>query len=62
METGPKISHRTKERVNIIATAIKAGFGLKELSELELAYCPAVSDYYDVLIMAAELGLRRLKG
>lgn len=47
-------------RVNIIATAIKAGFTLKDLTELELAYCPAVSDVKDVLIMAAEVGLRRI--
>lgn len=48
-------------RINIISTAIKAGFTLKELAELELAYCPAVSDVKDVLVMAAEIGLRRLK-
>ena len=47
-------------RINIIATAIKAGFTLKKLTELELAYCPAVSDVKDVLVMAAEIGLRRL--
>ena len=46
-------------RINIIATAIKAGFTLKKLTELELAYCPAVSDVKDVLVMAAEIGLRR---
>jgi len=58
---GQAIGAGAKERVNIIATAIKAGMGLKDISELELAYCPAVSDYYDILVMAADLGLRRLK-
>jgi len=48
-------------RINIISTAIKAGFTLNDLAELELAYCPAVSDVKDVLIMAAEIGLRRIK-
>jgi len=55
------IGEGAKERINIISTAIKAGFSLKDISELELAYCPAVSDYYDVLVMAAEIGLRKSK-
>ncbi len=59
---GQAIGKGAKERVNIIATAIKAGFSLEDISNLELAYCPAVSDYYDLLVMAAELGLRKLKG
>lgn len=57
---GQAIGEGAKERVNIIAAAIKGGFTLKGIAELELAYCPAVSDYYDVLVMAAELGLRKL--
>jgi len=57
---GQAIGAGAKERINIISTAIKAGFTLKDVSELELAYCPAVSEHYDVLIMAAELGLRKL--
>jgi len=54
------IGEGAKERINIISTAIKAKLTLKDVSELELAYCPAVSDYYDVLVMAAELGIRKL--
>lgn len=57
---GQAIGEGAKERVNIISTAIKAGFTLKDISELELAYCPAVSDYYDVLVMAAEIGMRKI--
>jgi NADH oxidase (H2O2-forming) len=57
---GQAIGEGAKERINIISAAIKAGFSLKDISELELAYCPAVSDYYDVLVMAAEVGLRKL--
>lgn len=48
-----------ESRINIIAVAIKAGFTLKDLTEIELAYCPAVSDVKDVLVMAAEFGLRK---
>ncbi len=51
----------TAWRANVLLTAIKAGFTLKDLSNLELAYCPSVSQHYDVLIMAADLGLRKLK-
>lgn len=47
-------------RINVIATAIKAGFTLRELADIELAYCPVVSQVNDALILAAELGLRRL--
>ena len=58
---GQAIGVGAKERINIISTAIKAGFTLKDVADLELAYCPAVSDYYDVLVRAAELGLRKVK-
>jgi len=58
---GQAIGKGAKERINIISTAIKAGFGFSDIAELELAYCPAVSDYYDVLVMAAELGIRKLR-
>ena len=47
-------------RINIISTAIKSDMSLKELSEVELAYCPAVSQTYDVLQQAADLLIRRL--
>ncbi|MBW2975706.1 FAD-dependent oxidoreductase [Candidatus Woesearchaeota archaeon] len=55
------IGKGAKERINIISAAIKAGLTLKEVADLELAYCPALSDYYDVLVMAAELGLRKIR-
>ncbi|MBU0628556.1 MAG: FAD-dependent oxidoreductase [Nanoarchaeota archaeon] len=58
---GQAIGAGAKERINIISTAIKAGMTLKDISELELAYCPAVSDYYDVLVIAAEIGIRKIK-
>ncbi|MBW2984784.1 FAD-dependent oxidoreductase [Candidatus Woesearchaeota archaeon] len=48
-------------RINVISTAIKAGFTLQQLLDTELAYCPAVSQVQDVLTLAAELGLRKLK-
>ncbi len=57
---GQAIGEGAKERINIISTAIKAGFTFEDVAELELAYCPALSDYYDVLVVAAELGLRKI--
>ncbi len=48
-------------RINIISTAIKGRLTLKEVAELELAYCPAVSEVKDVLVMAAEIGIRKIK-
>ncbi|MBW2988751.1 FAD-dependent oxidoreductase [Candidatus Woesearchaeota archaeon] len=50
-----------KERINIVSASIKAGFNLRDIADLELAYCPALSDYYDVLVRAAELGLRKIR-
>ncbi len=48
-------------RINVISTAIKSEMTLKELIGLELAYCPAVSDVKDVLLIAAELALRKIR-
>jgi len=46
-------------RVNVIALAIKNRMSIEEFSTIELAYCPAVSDLYDPLLVAADAALRR---
>jgi NADPH-dependent 2,4-dienoyl-CoA reductase/sulfur reductase-like enzyme len=51
----------TDWRINIIALAIKQRMTLQELSIIELAYCPAVSDLYDPLLVAVDAALRRLE-
>jgi NADH oxidase (H2O2-forming) len=51
----------TDWRINIIALAIKQRMTLQELSTIELAYCPAVSDLYDPLLVAVDAALRRLE-
>ncbi len=56
---GQVVGHGAFMRINVIATAIKAGFTLKELADVEISYCPAVSQVTDVLTLAAELALRR---
>ncbi len=49
----------TDWRINIIALAIKKRMTLQELSTIELAYCPAVSDIYDPLLVAVDTAIRR---
>jgi NADPH-dependent 2,4-dienoyl-CoA reductase/sulfur reductase-like enzyme len=51
----------TDWRVNIISLAIKKKMTIKELSTIELAYCPAVSDLYDPLMVAVDATTRRLE-
>jgi len=48
-------------RINIVSTAIKSGMTLTDLSETEFAYCPAVSQCYDVLTGAVDIALRKIK-
>jgi NADPH-dependent 2,4-dienoyl-CoA reductase/sulfur reductase-like enzyme len=51
----------TDWRINMIALAIKKKMTIHEFSTIELAYCPAVSDLYDPLIVAIDATLRRLE-
>ncbi|MBU0615127.1 MAG: FAD-dependent oxidoreductase [Nanoarchaeota archaeon] len=46
--------------INVVSAAIAKEMTLQELSDVELAYCPAVSDCYDVLHQAVDLALRKL--
>jgi len=48
-------------RVNVVSLAIKKQMTIQEFSTIELAYCPAVSDLYDPLLVAADVAFRRLK-
>ncbi|KON31417.1 hypothetical protein AC482_00850 [miscellaneous Crenarchaeota group-15 archaeon DG-45] len=48
-------------RINVVALAIKRRATLEEFTSIELAYCPAVSDLYDPLLVAADAALRRFK-
>ncbi|MFH1588667.1 MAG: FAD-dependent oxidoreductase [Candidatus Diapherotrites archaeon] len=47
-------------RINIVSTAIKAGMTLDELLGVELAYCPPISEAYDVLLLACEMVKRKM--
>lgn len=48
-------------RVNLISLAIKKKMEIEEFCTIELAYCPAVSDLYDPLLIAADAAMRRFK-
>lgn len=48
-------------RVNIVGMALEYGITLSDLTRLELAYCPAVSEVHDPLLRAVELCIRRMK-
>jgi len=47
-------------RMNVVALAIKQKMTIGEFSAIELAYCPAVSEVYDPLLVAADIAIRRL--
>jgi len=53
-------SEGTDWRINIISLAIKKKMTIQELAAIELAYCPAVSDLYDPLMVAIDTTIRRL--
>lgn len=47
-------------KINVLSLAIRKRATIFDLSALEMAYCPKVSDLYDVINMAADLALRKL--
>jgi len=47
-------------RINVVSTAMLAGMTLNELSNVELAYCPPISQTYDVLLSAVDIAIRKL--
>jgi NADH oxidase (H2O2-forming) len=55
------LGNNAAKRIEVVAAAILAGMALEEMQDLELAYCPPVSDTYDVLLAAVEQALRKLK-
>jgi hypothetical protein len=47
-------------RVNVATLAIKKKVNIYEFSSIELAYCPPISDLYDLFHAAADIIKRRL--
>ena len=46
-------------RMNVVALAIRRKVTIQEFAEIELAYCPAVSEVYDPLQVAIDTAVRR---
>lgn len=46
-------------RVNVASAAIHSGMTLDRMAEIELAYCPPVSQTYDPLMKAADFAIRK---
>lgn len=48
-------------RINVIALAIRCGIDIYSLSRTEMAYCPKVSENFDVLNKAADITIRKFE-
>ena len=48
-------------RVNVVSTAITGGMTIDQLGDVELAYCPPVSQTYDTITKAVDLAIRKIK-
>ncbi len=54
------VGKNASSKINVISLAIRKKASAEDLSALEIAYCPEVSDLYDVINMAADLILRKI--
>ena len=54
------VGKKASSKIDIISMAIKRGATVYDLSSIEISYCPAVSDLYDVINMAGDLLLRKM--
>jgi NADH oxidase (H2O2-forming) len=54
------VGKNAADKINVIAMAIKSRATVQDLSSVELAYCPSVSELYDVINSAADVLLRKL--
>ncbi len=55
------IGVQASTRINVISALIRMGAKITDLAFMEHAYCPEVSELYDVMKIAAENSLRRFK-
>jgi NADPH-dependent 2,4-dienoyl-CoA reductase/sulfur reductase-like enzyme len=47
-------------RINVISTAIRSGMNIFDISSVELAYCPKISEMYDALSAAVDVAVKKL--
>jgi NADH oxidase (H2O2-forming) len=57
---GQAVGEGAGARINVISLAIRGGLGIHTLSQTEMAYCPMLSENYDVLNRAADIVARKL--
>ncbi len=55
------VGHEASSRINVVSSLIRMHAKITDLAFMEHAYCPEVSELYDVMKIAAENVLRRLK-
>ena len=58
---GQAVGEGAGGRINVISLAIKGGLSIHTLSHTEMAYCPMLSENYDVLNRAADIVIRKLE-
>ncbi|QNO13740.1 FAD-dependent oxidoreductase [Alkalicella caledoniensis] len=51
----------TAKRIDVIATSIQAGFTVRDMSKLDLAYAPPFSSVWDPVLMAANVAVNELE-
>ena len=49
------------KRIDTLVAAISSGMTIEQLSQLDLAYAPPFSPVYDPLLVAANVGLKKVK-
>jgi NADH oxidase (H2O2-forming) len=54
--------HGALERIDVLSCAMRAGLKARDLIDLELGYCPPLSDSYDLINRTAEIVLKKCKG
>ncbi len=55
------VGYQASKKIDIISALIRRGGTVQDLAFMEHAYCPAVSHLYDVINIAANNAMRRLK-
>jgi len=48
------------KRIDVLATALQSRMTVAEINELDLSYSPPYSPFYDNILIAAEVGLKKL--
>ena len=50
------------KRIDVFATALQSGMTLEDISRLDLSYSPPFAPFWDSILVAANVGLRKLAG